>query len=52
MKYRVVEIGTYWKEFEVEAENRDKAIEIASNGDAKLIREGKDCDQFETEALD
>lgn len=49
-KFRVLEIGTYWKEFEVEAPNRDKAIEKASPKE-NMTREGYECEKWETENL-
>jgi len=51
MKFRVIEIGTYWKEREVEAKNADEAELLARHEKGIVVRGGSEVDQFETENL-
>ena len=48
-KFRVIEIGTYWKEFEVEATDRNNAITKTLM--VMPIRESIECTQHEIENL-
>ena len=50
-KFRVLEIGTYYKEFEIDADDHDEAETKVRNGEGTLAKEGNDCDQYETENL-
>jgi len=49
MKFRVVESGTYWKEYEVDAIDQDDAEHQVRFGEGILVREGQEVELFEVE---
>lgn len=50
-QFRVVEIGTYWIEYEVDAKNHDDAETRVRQGEGTETRRGSGVDQYETEDL-